>query len=303
MRSFKLPHIEYSKSITDVSILLAEHCLFTEQLQGPYEMPEHETSLGIIHSLTGDCNFILNGTSNHATENSFLVVDQRGVLTMKTKSKAHPVLLYFQADTPSQVAASLCYRPEQLLDEPLLDHAFDFSLLERLHVARPSLQARLRLLATLPESCSSFYALKADAVVRSILEELLAANGVAVAESLRLDVVKKSTRIELYKRLRNARDWMDGNFNRAITLQDIAEVAHLNSQHFLRMFTQLFQITPHQYLIACRLEEAKRLITTSDLSLTEVCNQIGWESLPSFSMMFKHHVGCNPSAFKKALKQ
>jgi AraC family transcriptional regulator len=115
--------------------------------------------------------------------------------------------------------------------------------------------------------------------------------------SKNLDVIKQSTRLEIFKRLALAKEWMEANCCSRISLQQMAVVANMNSQHFLRMFKQLFRITPHQYLMSCRLEKAKQLLQEKKMTVTEVCHATGFESIYSFSNLFRKRFGLPPSKF------
>jgi len=227
------------------------------------------------------------------------MVDEHSLLSLTVKgSETQPVLLYFQEGTANQIATSLYFNADQLIAQPLISNSLDFSLLERQHKMDSDFSTRLRLLADLPDSCSSFFALKSDAIVRSILEDILMANKSAREEALRLNVKKKSTRVEIYKRLYIAKEWMEANYHQPITLNDIADEALLNSQHFLRLFSQLFKKTPHQFLIDLRLERAGNLLATTNASVSDICLSVGWESLASFSKLFKQKQGLTPTAFR-----
>jgi AraC-like DNA-binding protein len=79
----------------------------------------------------------------------------------------------------------------------------------------------------------------------------------------------------------------------------MAVVANMNSQHFLRMFRQIYQITPHQYLVNIKLEKAKQLLHSTTLPVWEICNAIGFESVYSFSLLFRKKFGLPPARFRK----
>jgi AraC-like DNA-binding protein len=83
-----------------------------------------------------------------------------------------------------------------------------------------------------------------------------------------------------------------------LTLSQIAEVAWLSTHHFLRLFKRTFHETPHQYLIRKRIERAKYLLAHTDLSVTDVCLEVGFESLGSFSWLFRRRVGASPETFR-----
>jgi len=298
MRTFGLPNSDRLRSIKN-GLVPSEHCLFTDRIQSNYELPEHDASLGIVYTLSGSFNLHLNGKKSILHTEDFVMVDEHSLLSLTVKgSETQPVLLYFQEGTANQIATSLYFNADQLIAQPLISNSLDFSLLERQHKMDSDFSTRLRLLADLPDSCSSFFALKSDAIVRSILEDILMANKSAREEALRLNVKKKSTRVEIYKRLYIAKEWMEANYHQPITLNDIADEALLNSQHFLRLFSQLFKKTPHQFLIDLRLERAGNLLATTNASVSDICLSVGWESLASFSKLFKQKQGLTPTAFR-----
>jgi transcriptional regulator GlxA family with amidase domain len=117
--------------------------------------------------------------------------------------------------------------------------------------------------------------------------------------SRRLPVTRRSTRIELFKRLSLAREWILTHYSWPLSLEDMAEKATLNSQHFLRMFRDCYGITPHQFLIEVRLDAARRLLTDTKEPVSAICRQTGFESLPSFSGLFARHFGTAPTVFRR----
>lgn len=113
---------------------------------------------------------------------------------------------------------------------------------------------------------------------------------------------RPATRIELYRRLHLAYDYIAASFYLPLTLDEIASVACLSPNHLLRTFRHLFQQTPHQFLTACRLNEAKRLLIATDLSITAICLMVGFESLGSFSSLFSRQVGLSPQAYRQKFR-
>jgi AraC-like DNA-binding protein len=103
---------------------------------------------------------------------------------------------------------------------------------------------------------------------------------------------------EVYQRLYHARRFIDANYHLPIDLDQIARQAFFSPYHFLRLFKQTFYQTPHEYLTERRIEKAKQLLISSDLSITEVCLEIGFESLGSFSTLFHKHTGHPPKLYR-----
>jgi transcriptional regulator GlxA family with amidase domain len=171
---------------------------------------------------------------------------------------------------------------------------YDFSYLERVHVDGRLHDAVISLIA-LGASCSSFADIQADAAVRAIFEDLLKANREAFKYSKNIQAAKASTRLEIFRRVSLAKNWMEENFNSPITLEDIAAMASMNSQHFLRMFKQVYCITPHQYLIDLKLKKARHLLESTRLTINDICLSVGFESVFSFSILYKKRFGLPPS--------
>jgi AraC-like DNA-binding protein len=93
---------------------------------------------------------------------------------------------------------------------------------------------------------------------------------------------------------------MDARFAEPLDLAAIAAVAHASPYHFNREFKAAFGETPHQYLLTRRLERAKHLLAVTELSVTEVCLEVGLTSLGSFSASFKRVVGVTPREYRRA---
>ena len=101
------------------------------------------------------------------------------------------------------------------------------------------------------------------------------------------------------RRLDAARRFIETHLDEALTLDDIARRAFLSKYHFLRVFKDAFDDTPLRYLRRRRLEAAECLLTRTDLSVTAVCYRVGFESLGSFSSLFRRHAGLSPNAFRR----
>ena len=99
----------------------------------------------------------------------------------------------------------------------------------------------------------------------------------------------------VWRRLALARAFIDEHYDLPLDLEQIAGQASFSRYHFLRLFRGAFDQTPHQYLTERRIAKAKELLASSDLSVTEVCLAVRFDSLGSFSALFRRHVGHAPS--------
>jgi len=98
--------------------------------------------------------------------------------------------------------------------------------------------------------------------------------------------------------LRRARDRMDREYSRPLDVAELARTALMSSAHFSRQFRATYGETPYGYLMTRRIERAKSLLRRGDLSVTEVCFEVGCSSLGSFSARFTQLVGETPTAYR-----
>jgi AraC-like DNA-binding protein len=112
---------------------------------------------------------------------------------------------------------------------------------------------------------------------------------------------------DIYQRIVSAKMFIDENYQDPINLDDVSGQAFFSRFHFHRLFTRIYRRTPHQYITQKRLDKAKTLLTENK-SVTEVCNEVGFESIGSFSVLFKKEIGFAPQyyrnmAYKKKMEQ
>ena len=87
-----------------------------------------------------------------------------------------------------------------------------------------------------------------------------------------------------------------------LSIREVAKGAAMSPFHFIRQFHAVFGETPHQLRIQARLERAKHLLAVSDCSVTDVCMEVGFSSLGSFSDLFSRRVGVPPSAYRRRVR-
>ena len=104
--------------------------------------------------------------------------------------------------------------------------------------------------------------------------------------------------LEDLRRLRRARDRMDRDYALPLDVPALARGAYMSLGHFQRCFRAAYGETPYSYLMTRRIERAKALLRRGELSVTEVCFEVGCTSLGSFSSRFAELVGESPSAYR-----
>ena len=100
-------------------------------------------------------------------------------------------------------------------------------------------------------------------------------------------------------RLRRVRDRMDREYAQPLDVEALARDAHMSAGHFSRQFRAAYGESPYSYLMTRRIERAMALLRRGDLSVTEVCFEVGCSSLGTFSSRFTELVGIPPSAYRE----
>ncbi|WKE65514.1 helix-turn-helix transcriptional regulator [Gallaecimonas kandeliae] len=103
----------------------------------------------------------------------------------------------------------------------------------------------------------------------------------------------------LLRRLLRAKDGMDAAPQEDWPVRRLAAISHLSEAHFARAFKDAFGIPPHRYLLTRRIEKATALLRDTELPITDIAFQTGWQSLGTFGRIFRDIKGENPGAFRE----
>ncbi len=99
--------------------------------------------------------------------------------------------------------------------------------------------------------------------------------------------------------LRRARDRIDRDYARPLDVESLARGVHMSAGHFSRQFKLAYGESPYSYLMTRRIERAMTLLRRGDLSVTDVCFAVGFQSLGTFSTRFSELVGVPPSVYRE----
>ena len=114
----------------------------------------------------------------------------------------------------------------------------------------------------------------------------------------KLPPVRKSTRVELYKRLSRAMDVLHSGFYGEVSLDELAAEACLSKYHFLRLFRTAYGLSPYQYIQHLRIEKARILLADSALPVTDIAGLLGFDNSQSFSRLFFQKTGLYPTQYR-----
>ena len=107
---------------------------------------------------------------------------------------------------------------------------------------------------------------------------------------------------ETFVRLMRSRDYLAAYFDQQLRLDDDARQAYLSKYHYQRLFQRAFGESPHEFLTRRRIDRARDLLASTELSVSDICLEVGYSSLGSFSARFHQLVGCPPSEFRARLR-
>ncbi len=233
-------------------------------------------------------------------ENSYLILndEQPYSITIESERPVESFCVFFKAGFAEQIYYSLCSEQGKLLDNPEPPDKPQIGFFDKTYAHDDVLSPALL-------SVKSSFAERKDQTdwleeqMHEMMQMLLRVRRGTYQEALTLNPVRVSTREELYRRLVRAKDYISACFDQSISLKEIANVACLSPNHLLRSFRQAFRQTPHQFLTAKRLEYARKMLADSNLSVTDICFSVGFESLGSFSRMFRRHTGFSPQEYRR----
>lgn len=106
-----------------------------------------------------------------------------------------------------------------------------------------------------------------------------------------------SLRPKQYIQIRQSKAFMEKYYADKLELNDLAKAAFMSRFHYIRVFQRIYGLTPRAYLRDLRISKAITLIKNG-LSITQVCFEIGYESVPTFSSVFKNCKGCTPKEYQ-----
>lgn len=218
-------------------------------------------------------------------------------ITIDSAQRVESFCIFFESGFAGEVLRAETERTDRLLDDPEPSNN-DVDFVQRLYSLDGSLRRTIsEFRGSLTERFDDHGWIREK--LNEVMLHLLRLQFGLRTEIDQIDAVRPSTRKELYRRLHRARDFAESAFHLRISLDDMASVACMAPNHFLRTFKQLFSVTPHQFLTELRISKAKKLLNCDDLTVTDICFAIGFESVGSFSSLFRRRVGVSPLQYRQ----
>ncbi len=127
---------------------------------------------------------------------------------------------------------------------------------------------------------------------------------VLISRALKLEWEEniKSKSLKLKELMQIAKEYMENNYEKDITLSDVAKYIFLSQSYFAHAFKEEFDISPKSYLLCVRVERSKELLEKTDLKVSDVALSVGFASQQRYNDVFKKHVGMTPLRYRKEAK-
>ncbi|HEX8425736.1 AraC family transcriptional regulator [Hymenobacter sp.] len=260
--------------------------------------PTHADRMSLKFSFAGTEAYYVRHRKVEVEKDRFLVVNagQPYSSAIRSVEWVHCLAIYFNQQL-LQTAADTS-SDEVLLANPTERKGSSIWFYEDLLTATPRLRQQLTLLRHHLEAGPMTELELEERLYHILLDLLLTHRRAVYHKATRLSAIKATTRLEIYRRLHLAREFIEEQAAEALTLDAIAEASMLSKNHLLRHFRELFCHSPHRYVTSVRLAKACHLLTESGLAVQEISLHTGFESPSSFGRLFKSVFTLSPQQYR-----
>ncbi len=262
--------------------------------------PEHWTTLSLKFAFGGSEQYILGNMKYGVQDNMYLILNRDSIYQslIDSDKPVESLTLNFTAKFVEDVFYSSFNSDEYLLDFPEVRDRYPVNFFQKLYNTDGILSTYINNIR-LDLKNNNYDTDKLNEILHSILEHTFRSQLTESKTADELQSVKRSTRVELFNRLNKAKDYIESNYHESIDLDMLSKVSSLCPHHFLRKFKSYTGVSPHQFLKSVRLEKARIMLESTNSSITEICLNCGYESLSSFSFLFKNTYKTSPESYRK----
>lgn len=261
--------------------------------------PVNAAGFSIKYVLNGTEVYTLNHEQHIVKSGQYLLsnIEKTGVVEIESKQLVKGICISLDKQLLQQVVAYKL-KPDSCCVEEKLTNFFTTSnfLDHQYNDNNTSVGALLKQMNfNQPEGFKSISNFNTEFYYN--LAERIVIDQIPVFKQLQsINTIKAATKKDLYKRILRAQAFMDAHFLNEYAVIDFAKIACLSEYHFYRLFKQVHQISPLQYINHKRLVFAKELISQQQLSITNAAITCGFADVFSFSKAFKKHFNITPSS-------
>ena len=265
--------------------------------------PEHWGPLSIKCAFKGKEFYKVNNCNYAVADENYLLINDGNNYSSYIDSVAavDSFTINFSPSFVEEFMDSISETDEELLTSfKLFDKNNNVEIIERLYLHDDSVSPVIFRMKQLTKEDFDSNKGEIEELYFLLFEKLLNKQKATLNEVSRVQAFKKSTQMEIYKRLYRAKDYIDSCYEEEISIRHLATVCWLNQSYFLRQFKKYFRISPLQYIISKRMEAAKRILEKDAfVPISEVCTQVGYNDISSFSRLFKGFYDSSPEKYQR----
>jgi AraC family transcriptional regulator len=195
------------------------------------------------------------------------------------------VLIHFSKSALSHLAGFAIGQATELLDAP-----------GRVGIVDPALQHLAMAIMPPREQSHSMSERFTEKIIQVVIGHLVCTHGHA-----RTNDAMDRNRLAAWQ-MRRAREVVELNIRSRISVEDLSNTCRLSPSHFSFLFKRTNGVSPHQWLTACRIEHAKKLLKTTDQAIIDIAFAAGFADQSHFTRVFSQHVMASPSAWRREHK-
>jgi AraC family transcriptional regulator len=243
-----------------------------------------------------------NGRQEVSLEGRRLVVDDdtwllvpNGVASVRVRGGegTQALTILFRNGMPEEVLGSLVTAEDRLLESGEVEYETQLPFLPNLQMHDRSVTPVLMFISR-HRDAGIEDPLWYEEQLTFLLERMLARHRQVIGKLRSMPVRRAATRREIFRRVSLATDFIHSNYEKPLMLTDMARAAFLSRHHFLRLFKNVHEVTPHEYLQRKRTSVAARLLRGSALAVEEIVKQVGFDSRSTLFRAMRRFHGVTP---------
>jgi AraC-like DNA-binding protein len=257
--------------------------------------------MALLCAWSGRQEVALDGRRIFVDDDTWLTVPGTSTANVRIRGphEVHALTILFRRGMPEEVLGSMVTSEDRLLDNgevsPALALPFMPHLLTHDRGVTPVLLF-IRRHCDMGLEDPLWY----EEQFAFLLERMLVRHRHVVSRAHSVPVRRAATRREILRRILLATDFIHTNFDKPLMLGDMARAAFLSRHHFLRLFKQIHDVTPHEYLQRKRTTVAARLLRGSDLAVEDIVKQVGFDSRSTLFRALRRFHGVTPRECRRA---
>ncbi len=273
--------------------------ILTNCLEQSFQKKVDETSLTLITNRQGQAHCEVDGQSYNVCSSAFLIINpfQHLKYHINNTEVTETANIHFNYSFAQSLYQYYTGSDAYLLDniEEPKDNILPYFFSE-LHYKNNVISNLIEELLLSPEEYQF------EEKLAAIGEQLFLSHRESQKKIKALKARKRSTRIELYRRISRAKDFIFSSYEQPLSIEELSQDVCISKYHFTRLFRDIYGLSPYQFLKTVRLEMAKELLSRG-YSIQEISNKTGFDECNSFINAFKAYTGVYPTEFRNIISK